>query len=323
MMRLPPFARLAPRTLAEAVEMLADQGPGAAVVAGGTDLYPNMKRRQVEHHALVDLRAVEGMRGIREEPGGGISIGATTRLSHLAGSSAVPRALAHAASVIASPQIRNMGTVGGNLCLDTRCSWYNEPEDWRTAVGFCLKAAGDVCRVAPAKSHCWAVASSDLPPVAIALGASVRAVGPGGERTFPVADLYRDDGIDHLALLPGEIVAELLVPPVDGLRVTYRKIRRRGSIDFPELGVAASVRLAPEGICEAATIVLGSVASAPVRCREAEDLLAGRPLTPEVIEEAAAAAAHPAKPQDNTDLSHVYRKWVIPIHVSRALQSLS
>lgn len=323
MMRLPSFTHLAPRTVAEAARMLADHGPEAAVVAGGTGLYPAMKRRQVQPRALVSLGAVDELRAIRVLPGGGVSVGAMTRLSGLARSNAVPAALSGAASAVASPQIRAMGTVAGNLCLDTRCTYYDMPWDWREAVGSCLKAGGDTCRVASAGARCWAVSASDLAPVAIALGAKVTMASAQGARVLPVTDLYRHDGLDHLAIAPGEIVTELLIPPPDGLRVSYRKVRQRASIDFPLLGVVAGVWLAGDGSCLDARIVLGAVASAPLRCAAAERLLAGRRLTPELLREAGEAAARPARPLDNAELAHFYRKWVIPVHVTRALLEVS
>ncbi len=323
MMRLPSFIHLAPRTAAEAVRMLVCHGPEVAVVAGGTGLYPAMKRRQIEPRALVSLGAADELRGIRVLPDGVVSVGAMTRLSDLARSDVVPAALSGAASVVASPQIRAMGTVAGNLCLDTRCTYYDMPQDWRDAVGSCLKAGGDTCRIASAGSRCWAISASDLAPAAIALGAKVTMLSGQGTRVLPLADLYRPDGLDHLAIAPGEIVTELLIPPLAGLAVSYRKVRQRASIDFPLLGVAAGVRLAADGSCQEARIVLGAVASAPLRCTAAERLLAGRRLTPELLGEAGEVAARPARPLDNADLAHFYRKWVIPVHVTRALRDVS
>lgn len=323
MMRLPSFAHLAPRTVSEAAQMLADHGPAAAVVAGGTGLYPAMKRRQVRPATVVSLGAVDGLRGIRRLPDGGVSVGAMTRLSDLARSGAVPAALAAAASAIASPQIRAMGTVAGNLCLDTRCTYYDMPEDWRDAAGSCLKAGGDTCRLAPAGSRCWAVSASDLAPAAIALGARAALAGADGNRVASLADLYRPDGQDHLAIAPGEILTELLIPPLNGLAVSYRKARQRASIDFALLSVAAGIRLGAGGTCLDARIVLGAVASAPLRCAEAERLLLGHELTPDLLRQAGEAAARPARPLDNADLTHYYRKWVIPVHVTRALRDVS
>lgn len=323
MMRLPSFAYLAPRTTAEAAGMLAGHGPAAALVAGGTGLYPAMKRRQVQPEVLVSLAAVGELRGIRPLPDGGAGIGAMTRLADLARSDVVPAALAGAAAAVASPQIRTMGTVAGNLCLDTRCTYYDMPEDWRDAVGSCLKAGADICRVAPAGSRCWAVSASDLVPAAIALGAKVTLASADGTRVLPLEDLYRHDGLDHLAVAPGEIVTELLIPPLHGLAVSYRKARQRASLDFALLGVATGVRLAPDGTCLEARIVLGAVASAPLRCAAAERLLTGQRLTPELLRQAGEAAAVPARPLDNADLTHFYRKWVIPVHVTRALRDIS
>ena len=323
MMRLPSFTYLVPRTTAEAAVMLTDNGPEAAVVAGGTGLYPAMKRRQVTPTTLVSLSAVDELRGISALPDGSIRVGGMTRLSDLARSDLVPAALASAASAVASPQIRAMGTVAGNLCLDTRCTYYDMPEDWRQAVGYCLKAGGDTCRVAPAGARCWAISSSDLAPAAIALRAEVTIVNTGGGRSIPLAEFYRPDGLAHLAIAPGEIVTGLLIPPLAGWRVSYRKVRQRASIDFPLLSVAAGIRLAADGSCQEARIVLGAIASAPLRCAPAERLLAGRRLTPESLREAGEAAARPARPLDNADLAHFYRKWVIPVHVARALRDVS
>jgi 4-hydroxybenzoyl-CoA reductase subunit beta len=323
MIRLPSFTYLRPHELGEACAMLAEHGPDAVVVAGGTDLYPNMKRRQVEPKVLVGLSRMPELRGVHAN--GGLVVGAATTLGELAAHPAVLErypALARAAALVSSPQIRNAATAGGNLCVDTRCNYYDLPEGWRAAAGFCLKAGSDACRLAPGGERCWAISSSDLAPVAVALDASVRLVGAAGERIVPVADLYRDDGVDYLAKAPGEILAELRFPPADGLRATYRKLRRRGSIDFPILGVAAAVRLDGDGRCTEARIVLGAVASHPVRATDAERILVGSRLTPEAIEEAAEAAARPAKPMENADLTPLYRKRMARVYVARALAEL-
>jgi 4-hydroxybenzoyl-CoA reductase subunit beta len=216
-----------------------------------------------------------------------------------------------------------MGTIGGNLCVDTRCNYYNQSYEWRRAIGFCMKRDGDVCLVAPGSPRCVAVASSDTAPALMALGATVVLAGPDGERTEPVAALYRDDGMAYLAKRPDEILTAILLPPVNGLRSTYWKLRRRGSFDFPILGVAAALVLGEDGTCADARIVLGAVASRPVEATEAAHLLVGRRLTPELIEEAAAAAYRPAKPLDNTDLTLAYRKRMARVFVSRALRELA
>ncbi len=320
-MRLPEFGLLQPRTTEEAVELLA-ANPDAELVAGGTDLVPNMKRRQVQPATVISLGSVSGMAGITTQPDGGVRIGAATRLHQLARSTDAPPVLAKAAREVASPQIRNVATVGGNLCIDTRCNYINMSEEWRAASGSCLKDGGDICWVAPRGNECVAISSSDLAPPAIALDASVRLLGPGGERTIPVGDLYRRDGLEHLTKARNEVLVEVLVPPPDGLKATYHKLRRRGAIDFPILAVAAAVRTAADGSVLEARIVMGAVASAPFRVSEAEAALVGRTLGPDVIDEAAALSAKPVRPYDNVDLGSRYRKWMAPVFVARALEDL-
>jgi 4-hydroxybenzoyl-CoA reductase subunit beta len=325
MMRLPPFRYFAPRTVADAVRLLGEHGRDAMVVAGGTDLYPNMKRLQMEPRALVGLRGIRDLNGIQGDARDGVVVGAgatLTRVSEHPVIAANYPALARAAGVVSTPQLRNMGTLGGNVCVDTRCNYYNQSYEWRRAIGFCLKKDGDICLVAPGSPRCWAVSSSDTAPVLWALGAEVALVGPLGERRIPVSGLFRDDGIEYLGKAPDEIVTELRLPPVDGWRATYWKLRRRGAFDFPVLGVAAAVRL-ESGVCRDARIVLGAVASTPREVPEAARLLVGHPLGPETIARAAAAAARPAKPLDNTDLVYHYRKRMTRVYVARALRELA
>jgi len=325
MMRLPPFRYLAPVSVTDAVKLMADHGPEAMLVAGGTDLYPNMKRRQFEPSVLVGLRGVRDLTGVRPAASGGLAIGAGTTLTAVSRHAQVRGrydALATAAGVVSTPQLRNMGTLGGNVCVDTRCNYYNQSYQWRKAVNFCMKKDGEICLVAPGSSRCWAVSSSDTAPVLWSLGASVRLAGPGGERTIPISALYRDDGIQYLAKQPGDIVTEIVLPPADGLRSVYLKLRRRGSFDFPVLGVAAAVRMDGETV-RAARIVLGAVASLPREAGAASALLVGQRLTPELIERAAEAAYRPAKPLDNTDFGHPYRKKMTRVFVARALRRLA
>jgi 4-hydroxybenzoyl-CoA reductase subunit beta len=324
MMRLPPFTYLAPRTVAEAARVLAEHGADAMPVAGGTDLYPNMKRRQLEPKVLVGLGAIREMRGVGGTSREGLTIGATTTLTAVASHEVIARefpALATAAGLVSSPQLRNVGTLGGNLCVDTRCNYYNQSHAWRKAIGFCMKKDGDICLVAPGSPRCWAVSSSDTAPVLWSLGARVRLVGATGERTVPVATLYRDDGIEYLGKRRDEIVADILLPPVDGWRSIYLKLRRRGSFDFPVLGVAVAARIEDATVREA-RIVLGAVASLPREAGTAAAALAGERLTPEVIARVADLAAGPAKPLDNTDHAHFYRKRMARVFVTRALTEL-
>ncbi len=320
MLRLPPLDHVAPADLDEVVQVLGTDG--AVLEAGGTDLIPNLKRRQYpEARTIVSLRRIPGMKGIEVGDDGSVRLGALTTLAEVVGDDRVPPVVREAAAVVASPQLRNRGTVGGNLCVDTRCHWLNVPDTWRQAAEPCLKAGGDVCWVAPAKKICWAVSSSDLAPVMVALGAEVSLVGPAGKRSVAAADLYRDDGMDHLAKDPAEVITGVTIPPLDGVQAGYRKLRRRGSIDFPILGVAAALRFDAEG-CTSARIVLGAVSSAPVRATAAEEVLVAEPWSAATIERAGELAGKAVRPMSNTDLTSRYRKRMVPVFVRRLLTDL-
>ena len=336
MMRLPPFTYVAPRTVGDAARLLAEHGREAMLVAGGTDLYPNMKRRQFEPKVLVALGGIAELKGVHGSAREGLRLGATTTLTALSRHPEVVQhygALATAAGLVSSPQLRNMGTIGGNVCVDTRCNYYNQSFAWRKAIGFCMKKDGDICLVAPGSPRCWAVSSSDTAPALWSLGATVRLAGPGGERVIPIGELYRDDGIEYLTRRPDEIVAEIQLPPADGWRSVYLKLRRRGSFDFPVLGVAVALRTEggqadmanrPQpGIVRDARIVLGAVASLPREARQAATALIGERLTPELIARVADLAAGPSKPLDNTDYAHFYRKRMTRVFVTRALRRLA
>jgi 4-hydroxybenzoyl-CoA reductase subunit beta len=325
MLRLPPFRYVAPRSLDEAARLLDDYGERAMPVAGGTDLYPNMKRRQFTPQVLIGLRGLRDLRGISGDPTQGMTIGALATLTEVASHPTIGEfypALAQAAGLVSAPQLRNVGTLGGNLCVDTRCNYYNQTEFWRHSIGYCMKKDGDICLVAPGSPRCWAISSSDCAPALIALQARVRLVGPRGERTLPVAALYLDDGIAYLAKQRDEILAEVRLPPADGRRSVYRKLRRRGSFDFPILGVAIALQQDADGTIRDARIALGAVASHPIEATEAARLLEGQRPTPELLEAAAAAAARWAKPLDNADLTISYRKQMAPVYVRRALEEL-
>jgi 4-hydroxybenzoyl-CoA reductase subunit beta len=305
--------------------MMAEHGRDAMLVAGGTDLYPNMKRRQFEPKVLVALRGINELTGVAGDAKRSFRIGPCITLTNLAEHPAIRThfpALAKAAGLVSSPQLRNMGTIGGNVCLDTRCNYYNQTFEWRQAIGFCMKKDGDICLVAPGSPKCLAVSSSDSAPVLWSLGAQVRLVGPKGERTIPIQALYQDDGIQYLTKQPDEILVEILLPPPDGVRSTYWKLRRRGSFDFPVLGVAVALHT-DNGTVKDAKIVLGAVASQPREATDASAMLAGQRLTPELIEKVADVAARPAKPLDNTDMVYHYRKKVTRVFVKRALRELA
>jgi 4-hydroxybenzoyl-CoA reductase subunit beta len=215
-----------------------------------------------------------------------------------------------------------MGTIGGNLCLDTRCTYYDQSYHWRKSIDFCLKKDGTTCWVAPGSSRCWAVSSSDCAPVAVALGAQVRLVSARGERLISAAELFRDDGIRYLTRGPDEILAEVLLPPQDGWRSTYLKLRRRGSFDFPVLGVAAALR-EEDGLVAEARLVLGAVGSSPTDVSSRVQPLIGQKATAELIDQVAEAAWRDARPLDNTDLNYAWRKRVSRVYIRRALREVA
>jgi 4-hydroxybenzoyl-CoA reductase subunit beta len=297
--------------------MAAAHGEKAMFVAGGTDLFPNLKRRQFEPEVLVQVPRLPGVR--RDD--GHFALGATVTLAEAAADPALRAALpgyAQAAGLVSSPPLRNAGTVGGNLCVDTRCNYYNQTFEWRKSIGFCMKKDGEICLVAPSSPRCWAVSSSDTAPVALVLGANVELAGPDGNRVIPVAALYRDDGIEYLAKQPHEVLTAINLPVEAGVRTAYVKLRRRGSIDFPIAGAAVALKLDGD-LVVSCRIALSAVASHPLEVPAAGEFLAGKRLDQESITAAADLAAKPAKPLDNTDLTHFWRKKMVRVVVEQAL----
>jgi 4-hydroxybenzoyl-CoA reductase subunit beta len=324
MMRLPLFEFRAPHSLEEAARILDGEGSQAMPLAGGTDLLPNMKRRQQVPRTLISLRGIEELTHVRMEHSGS-RLGACLTLAEIAADARFRNgltALAQAASLVATPHIRNMATLGGNLCLDTRCNYYDQNYEWRKAINFCLKKDGDTCWVAPGSPKCMAVSSTDTAPALIALGARVCLVSREGQREVLLADLYNNDGVDYIKRKPNEILAEVALDASHGWKSVYWKLRRRGSFDFPVLSVAAAARISASGAVEEARIVIGSAASRPLVAAEAAKSLAGRLLTAESIGEAATLAARIAKPLDNTDFDMSWRKKVTGEFVTNALREL-
>jgi 4-hydroxybenzoyl-CoA reductase subunit beta len=321
--RLPRFDYHAPTTVADAARLLSDGGPEAMLLAGGTDLLPNMKRRHQTPRVLI---ALAGIRELQQHTNGhGHTLGAGLRLSQLVADQALKRdctALWQAAAQVATPHLRAMGTLGGNLCLDTRCNYYNQSYEWRKAIDFCMKKDGDRCWVATSSPTCLAVSSTDTAPALIALDATVTLVSARGTREVAVADLYRLDGIHYMTRQPDEVLTAIHVPDTTGWRSTYWKLRRRGSFDFPVLGVAAAARFDGDGRVTAARLVLGAVASRPLVADRAAASLVGQTLTDERIAEAADLAYAVAKPMDNTDFLLHWRKRVTRDFVTSALREV-
>ncbi len=311
--------------------MKADAGPEGSYVAGGTDLYPNMKRRQQEPRTVISLMGIpelkaDGRSGGRADAK--VEIGACVTLTELTAGppdrQSAYDAVVTAAALVSTPLLRNMGTLGGNLCLDTRCNYYDQSYEWRKAIDFCMKKDGAICWVAPSSPRCWAVSSSDVAPVMVAIGAEYVLTSASGERVVPSGRFYYNDGINYLTKQPDEILTAVRLPAQDGWDAVYHKLRRRGSFDFPVLGVAAWVRWGGNGeqVTEA-RVVLGGVASHPLEIPEAGTVLSGSSLEPEVIAAAAEAAFRPAKPMDNTDFDLSWRKQMTRVYVTRALSELS
>jgi len=326
MLRLPKFRYHQPASVTEAVRMMADRGPDAAYVAGGTDLYPNMKRRQQLPKVVIGLAQLDQLSAIEGEPAQGMVLGAGLTLTAVTNDpriqSAYP-AVAKAAGLVSTPLLRNMGSIGGNLLLDTRCNYYDQNYEWRKAIHFCMKKDGEICWVAPSSPRCWAVQSSDCAPVMVAIGAKVKLVSSSGERLMPASELYNDDGIRHLNKRPDELLTEIHLPPPNGWRATYWKLRRRGSFDFPVLGVATCVSLARDGTVEDAKIILGGVGSSPLEVAAAQQAIVGKKLTEDTIQEASAAAYPMAKPLDNTDFAMYWRKDMTRHYVAGTLRELA
>ncbi|MFY9557927.1 MAG: FAD binding domain-containing protein [Blastocatellia bacterium] len=325
MMRLPKFTYRVPKIVSDAVKMIGDAGLEASFVAGGTDLYPNMKRRQQTPKTVISVTRLRELHEIRGDAAVGMVIGSSVSLTEICEHPVINRdyrVVADAARLISTPILRNMGTIGGNLLLDTRCNYYDQNYEWRKGINFCLKKDGDICWVAPSSPKCWAVQSSDLAPLMVALGAKVKLVSGDGERMLDAAGLYNDDGIQYLHKRPDELLTEIHLPKRNGVRAVYKKLRRRGSFDFPVLGVAAAIDVAPDGTVRDARLILGGVAPLPIEVPEAREVLVGHTLDRERINAAAEACFIKARPLDNTDFVMGWRKQMARPFVQRALEEL-
>ncbi|HEV2878558.1 MAG TPA: FAD binding domain-containing protein [Candidatus Eremiobacteraceae bacterium] len=325
MLRLPPFHYEGARSVDAAVALLVRHRADALVVSGGTDLYANMKQRLFTPPVLVGLRPITELRYIRFSERDGLEIGALTTLTDIAEHSLVKTkypALAQAAASISTPQLRNMGTIGGNICLDTRCNYYNQNLDWRQALGYCMKKDGTVCKVALSSPKCVAVNSSDTAPVLQAYGARIELTGPRGKRDVAIGDFFLNDGMRAWAKQPDEIVTKILITaPRPRTHSAYRKMRLRNSFDFPILGIAAVIELDEAGMCSAAKLVLNAVASKPMEAPSAAAVLVGSNLNAEVLDAAAEAAYSVGKPLDNTSGSIPYRKRMLRVFARRTLEA--
>ena len=327
MLRLPRFRLEQPTEIEEVVELLARHGERAMLVAGGTDLLPNMKHRLFEPEVLVSLARVSALRALERTKEGGLVLGATATLEEVAASPdvrAIAPALAQAAGLVAGPQLRTMGTLGGNVMLDTRCQWYNQTHFWRQALGFCLKKDGTACHVVAGGRKCVAAASNDSAPALMSLSATLELVSPRGRRTLPLDELWLADGIWNKAAERDELLVRVHVPPTGaGHRGAYGKLRLRGSIDFPLFACAARLELDPRGAVQDAEVCAVALVARPVRVRGVAEALAGsRPgeaAFASAVERAAELAYRQCRPMDNVPGDAAWRREMVPVYVRRTL----
>ena len=341
MLRLHPYRYHRPATVDEAVALLARFGPEAMPIAGGTDLMPNMKHRLFTPAHVVSLNGIAAMRGIGMVSGpetasgnGGVPrgdgrflrIGALETLADVSGHPIVRRhcaGLADAAGLVAGPQLRNMGTIGGNVCLDTRCTYYNQTEFWRGALGWCLKKDGTVCHVTRVGRKCVAAHSADTPPNLIALEATLTLAGPGGIREIPAADFFVTDGIWNTRRERDEILTEIRIPIVEGRRSAYRKLRQRHSIDFPLLSVAVTGDFAEDGTVTGLTGVVSALGARPRVLVGWEGIAVGTRLGADETEALAERAWSQCRPLENIIVDPEWRRAMVPVYVKRALRTLA
>ncbi len=323
-MALPDFKLLRPKSLAEAVGHLARHRNDLQVIAGGTDLIPSLRQRLFAPAYVMDIRGIEELRRIRVQAGLGVEIGALTTLSAIEDSEFIRRSypvLHEAARTVASPVIRNMATIGGNICLDTRCLWYNQSLQWRKSCGFCIKKDGDLCHVAPGGSKCWAAFSGDTPPALLCLGAEIELAGPNGTRRLPLKDFYTNVGDARMKLEKSEIVTRVFLPETTaGWTGVYRKLRLRGSIDYPLAGVAVAMK--KNGVVQDAKVAITAVNPAPRLVPNVEHALVGRAMRDDAEHAASVVgelAARTAKPLTTSALTPEYRREMIRVFTKRAV----
>ena len=316
------FKFLRPRTIQDAVAQLSAHAGEIRILAGGTDLIPSMKQRLFTPAYIMDIRGIDEMQGIRVVPGSGVEIGALTTLSAIEDSEFIRRdyrVLHEAVSTVASPILRNMGTLGGNICLDTRCLWYNQSLQWRRSCGFCIKKDGDICHVAPGGTRCWAAFSGDTPPALLCLNAELEIAGPKGIRHLPLKDFYSSIGEAHLKLAPDELLTRVFLPETSaGWRGSYMKLRIRGSIDYPLAGVAVAFKK-NGGPVEAARVAITAVNPAPLLVTAAEHALVGKQIDEHTATVVGELAAKTAKPLTTSALTPEYRREMVRVFAKRAV----
>ncbi len=318
MLPLPEFGLLRPKTVAECVDLLAEH-PSARLVSGGTDLLPSMKYGIVTPDTVVSTAHIEALRAVAPTPEGGLSIGAGVSLwevrTHPTVTAHYP-SLSAACATVATPTIQAMGTLGGNVMLDTRCTWYNQSTFWRGSLGGCLKCEGDTCWVAPKGGGCYAAHSADTVPVLQLLDAQVELVSAEATRTVALSDFYDEDGRTWHTAGPGELVTRIILPPPPQARLAHRKLRPRGAIDYPLLLTAVRVDVDRVGQPTGGRVVVSALGPKPLEVEGAGEALA-RGDTAAVAE----LAWKQAFPLSTHTWPSLWRKKMVRVEVRRALES--
>ena len=321
-MSLPEFRLLRPRSVQDALAHLTTHQGNIRALAGGTDLIPSMQQKLFEPQYVLDLRGVPVLRGIRTQPDGGVEIGALTTIRAIERSDFLRQhypVLTEAAATVASPVLRNMATIGGNICLDTRCLWYNQSLTWRKGCGFCIKKDGDLCHVAPGGTKCWAAFSGDTPPALLCLNAEIEIASADATRRIPLADFYTGLGDAYRKLQPHELVTRVFLPASSaGYCGVYRKLRVRGSIDYPLAGVAVVMKRS-NGHVTNARVGITAVNPAPLLVKGAGELLTGKVVDETLADAAGDLAARISKPLTTSALTPEYRREMIRVFTKRAV----
>ncbi|MEE9206991.1 MAG: FAD binding domain-containing protein [Gemmatimonadota bacterium] len=326
MLRLHAYQYHRPHVLDEALGLLAEHEGDVMPIAGGTDLVPNMKHRLFTPGHLVSLRSVPQLRGV-EQTDAGLRVGACETLDALAQDPIVLErfpSLAHACSLISGPQLRRMGTIGGNVCLDTRCTYYNQTEFWRQALGYCLKKDGTLCHVVKAGTRCVAAHSADAPGVLMTLDARLHVSGPMGPREIAIDELFTSDGIWNRRMEPAELLVSIVLPwPEKTARFSFQKLRSRNAIDFPLLNLATTANFAEDGTVLDMQMVASGMGSYPRRIGKIEDAAVGNRLTDSVIDAIAQQAYRQCHPLDNMIVDKDWRRSMVSVLARRALGELA
>lgn len=326
MMRLATFDFYAPSSLLEALDILARGNGDTKILAGGTDLIVGMKQGVSLPKRVVWLGKLKELQRMTFSPERGLCIGAMCTLDEIERNRDVQRffpSLIQAIRSIASPQIRNLATIGGNLCLNTRCFYYDQSEFWRASLGYCLKHGDGICHAAPELKTCAAVFPSDLAPILIALSATVTLNAVDSQRTIPLSDLYLSDGKSHLAMKSGEILSSIATPYDPSVKASHMKYRLRNSFDFPLVNVGIAISFTDRSLCSRASIVIGAVASAPIVVTRASGNILDKELSAELIETVGEQIPSYVQPLPNIDTSVALRKKMATVLVKRTLKRLA